>query len=132
MIRVLAALTLAALPLPAGAGDLSIRLNALEPAGDACRLTLVIANALAPIHAATVEAVILDPAGRVAQLARLDLGALPLGRERVRSFDIPALPCPDIAALVLTGLAACDGPAPGTCAAALRPGSDLAGVEVRR
>jgi len=133
MIRPLVALALAALPLPAPAEGLSIRLNALEAAGDACRLSFVIANTLpTAIGAAVLEAVVLDPAGRVARMARLDLGALPKGRERVRSFDLPGLPCTDVGALLLTGFSACDGPDAGACDRALVAGSDVAGVGVRR
>lgn len=122
------------LPAPALAEGLSIRLNSLLPQDGACRMIFALDSALPEdIEALAAEIVVLDRAGRVERLTLLEFQALPAGRPRVRSFDLPDLDCADVGGLVVNGLAACEGIDlnPRACERALVPGSDVPGVEVR-
>jgi hypothetical protein len=113
------------------APELRIALNRLDPQPGGCRLTFVAANAMARGEVAlVVEAVLFTRAGRVAQLSLFDFGALPEGRQRVRQFDVPGLGCDDLGQVLFNGVATCTGAEAADCAAALRPVSDVDGVEV--
>lgn len=132
MIRPLALALI--LPFPALAEGLSLRLNALQPQPEACRMVFALDSALpADIDQLAAEIVVLDSAGRVERLTLLDFQSLPSGRMRVRSFDLPGLDCAQVGGLVVNGFATCTGPGltPRDCERALQPGSDVQGLGVR-
>ncbi|MFN3722121.1 MAG: hypothetical protein ACK4VZ_03680 [Paracoccaceae bacterium] len=129
-LRVLAA-AFAIAASAAGAQDLRIGLNTAEAQPAACRLTFVAENDTpSDIARLVLEAVLFTKAGRVAQFTLFDFAALPMGRQRVRQFDVAGLACDDLGQVLLNGVSACDGADPATCAAALRPQSTVDGVEV--
>lgn len=116
----------------AAEGAIRIELNRLDPqSGGACRLSLVAENTSAEdVERLVLEAVGFDRGGRVAAITLLDLQALPAGRMRVRSFDLPALDCEGLGRLLINdSTCAPDGAA--ICARPLALGS-LVDVEVRQ
>lgn len=114
-----------------GAQDLRISLNTLEAQPGACRLTFVAGNTTeADITRLVLEAVLFTKAGQVAQFTLFDFAALPMGRQRVRQFDVAGLACDDLGQVLLNGVSACDGANPAACAAMLTPASMVDGVEV--
>ena len=120
-------------PVPAkaaGEGDLSIGLDSLVPAGEACRLTFVARNGLGDDVRPVLEAVAFDAEGAVALITLFDFGELPEGRTRVRQFDLPGIACGSVASILVNGVQSC-GPAEG-CEAALAVSSRAEGVEVMR
>jgi hypothetical protein len=137
--RKIAATCLAALMTcgPAAAQDaqgarVSIELNALEPAEDACRLSFLVQNGhAADIDQAVYEAVLFDTEGRVDRLTLFDFGALPSARPRVRQFVVPGLVCTALGGLLINGAETCagDGLPDGGCMADLDLRSRT-GVEV--
>ena len=134
MIRPLSLVFALIAPLPALAETLSVRLNALQPQPEACRMIFALESGLATdVAALTAEIVVLDRAGRVERLTLLDFQSLPAGRPRVRSFDLPGLDCAELGGVLLNGFATCQGEGltPPDCDRALVPGSDVEGVEVR-
>lgn len=115
----------------AQAQDLQIALNTVEAQPEACRLTFVADNGTGiDISRLVVEAVMFTTAGQVAQFTLFDFAALPIGRQRVRQFDVAGLACPDLGQVLLNGVATCDGADPAVCAAALKPASSVDGIEV--
>ena len=129
-------LTLAAMAFAIAAGsaqaqDLQISLNTVEPQPEACRLSFVADNKTeADIARLVIEAVLFTKAGQVAQFTLFDFAALPMGRQRVRQFDIAGLACDDLGQVLLNGVSSCDGADPAACAAALTPASTVEGIEV--
>ncbi|MCC6002321.1 MAG: hypothetical protein JJU19_15895 [Pararhodobacter sp.] len=85
-----------------GSAPLRIELNRIDAIEGACRLVLVAENSgQDPVDGMSVEAVLFDHDGRVALLTLLDLGALPAGRMRVRSFDLAGLDCGGLGRLLI-------------------------------
>jgi hypothetical protein len=113
-------------------GGIAVDLNRLDPADNACRLTFVAQNALAPLTALVLETVLFDQAGRVAALTLFDFAELPQGSRRVRQFDVAGIACADVAQVLINGVAACTGDSttPATCAQALRVTGSVDDVEV--
>ena len=113
-------------------GGIAVDLNRLDPVDNACRLTFVAQNALAPLTALALETVLFDQAGRVAALTLFDFADLPQGSRRVRQFDVAGVACTDVAQVLINGVAACTGDSttPATCAQALRVTGSVDDVEV--
>jgi hypothetical protein len=128
MNRLIAALI--CLASPAAAQDLSLRLNALTPQQSACRVVFVLQSGIG-IDGLEAEIILFDRTGRVVDFTALDFRDLPQDRPRVRSFDLPGLDCNDLGALLVNGIARCEGPGIDACQRALVTGSDVAGVELR-
>lgn len=129
-------MTFAAMALAIAAGtaqgqNLQISLNTVEPQPEACRLTFVADNGTgAEITRLVIEAVLFTKAGQVAQFTLFDFAALPMGRQRVRQFDVAGLACENLGQVLLNGVSACDGADPAACAAVLKPDSTVEGIEV--
>lgn len=113
-------------------GAIRIELNRLDPqSGGACRLSLVAENTSAEdVERLVLEAVGFDRGGRVAAITLLDLQALPAGRMRVRSFDLPAVDCEGLGRLLIND-STCAPNGAAICARPLALGS-LVDVEVRQ
>ncbi|MEM9642894.1 MAG: hypothetical protein AAGA19_15480 [Pseudomonadota bacterium] len=91
--------------------SLRVELNALQPSDSGCRITLVAENGLG--HAAetiVLETVLFTKSGEVERLTLFDLGDMPVGRPRVRQFDIAGLECGNLGRVLINGLSACEGP----------------------
>lgn len=113
-------------------GGIAVDLNRLDPVDNACRLTFVVDNGLAPLTTLALETVLFDQAGRVAALTLFDFADLPQGARRVRQFDVAGIACADVAQVLINGVAACTGDTttPTTCAQALRVTGSVDDVEV--
>lgn len=137
-----AALALAALPLLLPAAlraeteqgrHVSLELNAVEQAGEACRLSFLIQNGHeGDITQAVYEAVLFDSAGRVDRMTLFDFGALPAARPRVRQFVVPGLACSSLGRLLINGAETCTAEAleDGACETGLDLRSRVESVEV--
>ena len=113
-------------------GGIAVDLNRLDPVDNACRLTFVADNVLAPLTTLALETVLFDQVGRVAALTLFDFADLPQGARRVRQFDVAGIACADVAQVLINGVAACTGDTttPTTCAQALRVTGSVDDVEV--
>ena len=113
-------------------GGIAVDLNRLDPVDNACRLTFVADNVLAPLTTLALETVLFDQVGRVAALTLFDFAALPQGARRVRQFDVAGIACADVAQVLINGVAACigDTTTPTTCAQAVRVTGSVDDVEV--
>ncbi|WP_417411611.1 hypothetical protein [Hoeflea sp.] len=90
--------------------SLSIDLNATQQLEQACRLVFVAANRTsASIDAMSLETVLFDASGKVDRFALFDFKDLPLGKTRVRQFDLPDTRCSDIGRILINGAASCKG-----------------------
>lgn len=115
-----------------GKQALTMDLNAADTIGEACRLTFVLTNGLeADIDRLVYETVLFSNQGRVLLLTLFDFGSLPVGRPRVRQFQVPDTTCDRIGSVLINGADTCDGTglAPGLCETALETRS-LSGIEI--
>lgn len=79
-----------------------IELNRADPAEGVCRLVFVAENPGAvTVDELSVEAVLFNREGHVVLLTLLDMGELPAGRMRVRSFDMAGLDCDELGRLLI-------------------------------
>lgn len=91
-------------------GSLGLELNALTDEGEACRMTFLATNATgADIEGAVFETVIFDAEGAVERLTLFDFRDLPVGRPRVRQFDLGGLACNDVGRVLINGAQSCAG-----------------------
>lgn len=107
---------------------LSIELNALQDVGGACRVTFLARNGTdTPIDKAVFEAVIFDSAGGVVRLSLFDFRDLPVGRPRVRQFDVADLECGSIGQALINGANSCEvaGSESDVCDGSLSLGSRI-------
>ena len=101
---------------------LSVELNAADLVGETCRLTFVLRNGLdVDVTQLTVETVLFSKEGKVMLLTLFDFGALPVGRPRVRQFQVPNVSCEGLGMVLVNGADTCsgDGLTPATCERAL-------------
>jgi len=90
--------------------SLSIDLNATQQLEQACRLVFVATNKIGTsIEEMSFETVLLDTAGTVDRFALFDFKDLPVGKTRVRQFDLPETRCSDIGRILINGSASCKG-----------------------
>lgn len=111
---------------------LTLDLNAADTIGEACRLTFVLSNGLpSDIDRLVYETVLFSEQGRVLLLTLFDFGALPVGRPRVRQFQVPDTTCDRIGSVLINGASTCDGEglAPTICETALDTRS-LSGIRI--
>lgn len=92
--------------------SLSLDLNALEQVGQSCRLVFVASNSTgAAIDELSLETVLFNTTGTVDRFALFDFQSLPMGKTRVRQFDLPDIRCGDIGRVLINGAASCKGQA---------------------
>jgi len=90
--------------------SLSIDLNATQQLEQTCRLVFVAANKTnASIDEMSLETVLFDASGTVDRFALFDFKDLPVGKTRVRQFDLPDTRCTDIGRILINGAASCKG-----------------------
>ena len=95
---------------PTAAPRLSLELNRIDPLEGACRLTFMVENGLAAdLDALALETVLIDTDGQVERLTLFEFGMLPVGRARVRQFDVPGLACDRLGRVLINGVASCEG-----------------------
>ena len=91
---------------------LSVDLNALEQVGQSCRLVFVASNSTgAALDELSLETVLFNTTGTVDRFALFDFQSLPMGKTRVRQFDLPDIRCGDIGRVLINGAASCKGQA---------------------
>ncbi len=95
------------------AGDgprIVFELNNARQAGDNCRLSFVIQNKMpAAVEALSLEIVLFDKQGTVDRFLKLKAGALPMGKMRVKQFDLKGRNCADISKILINEIAECKG-----------------------
>jgi len=90
--------------------SLSIDLNATQQLEQSCRLVFVATNEIGTsIEEMSFETVLFDTAGTVDRFALFDFKDLPVGKTRVRQFDLPDTQCSDIGRILINGSASCKG-----------------------
>lgn len=100
---------------PAGA-TLNVELNALAPSQKGCMMTFVAENNLeAPVNKISFELAFFNGKNAVDRITVLDFRDLPLGKKRVRQFDMPNVKCEDVSRILINDTPVCDGPAAGAC-----------------
>lgn len=92
--------------------SLLLELNALQPTDQTCRLIFVVQNGLSDgLEQLSFEAVVFNQDDIVERLTLLDFEAIPVGRMRVRQFDLPDLSCDTIKRILINGTNSCEGQA---------------------
>ena len=116
-----------------GAARLSLELNSAETVQNSCRLTFVAENTLpSDLSSVVFETVLFTQEGAVERLTLFDLQDLPLGRPRVRQFEVQGITCDGLGRILINGVNTCTGVDldPGACLAALSLSSRLENLEV--
>jgi len=102
------------------ARKLNVELNALAPSQKGCMMTFVAENDMAaPINKISFELAFFNDKNAVDRVTVLDFRDLPLGKKRVRQFDMPGVKCETVSRIIINDTPVCDGPAAGECKAAL-------------
>ncbi|ENN89840.1 hypothetical protein RHSP_80645 [Rhizobium freirei PRF 81] len=102
------------------AHKLNVELNALAPSQKGCMMTFVAENEMAtPINKISFELAFFNDKNAVDRVTVLDFRDLPLGKKRVRQFDMPGVKCEAVSRIIINDTPVCDGPAAGECKAAL-------------
>ena len=110
----------AAAPAPTASHKLNVELNALAPSQKGCMMTFVAENDMAtPINKISFELAFFNDKNAVDRVTVLDFRDLPLGKKRVRQFDMPGVKCETVSRIIINDTPVCDGPAAGECKAAL-------------
>ncbi|NLR96913.1 hypothetical protein HGP17_08690 [Rhizobium sp. P38BS-XIX] len=112
---------------PAAANHkLNVELNALAPSQKGCMMTFVAENDMAtPINKISFELAFFNDKNAVDKVTVLDFRDLPLGKKRVRQFDMPGIKCETVSRIIINDTPVCDGPAAGECKAALTTRSQI-------
>lgn len=118
--------------LPANAEDaaatpkLAVELNALAPSQKGCMMTFVAQNDLsAPITKVSFQLAFFNDRNAVDILTVLDFRDLPLGKKRVRQFDMPNVKCEAVSRVIVNDTPVCEGPAAGECMKGLQTKSQV-------
>jgi len=108
------------------AHKLNVELNALAPSQKGCMMTFVAENDMAtPINKISFELAFFNDKNAVDRVTVLDFRDLPLGKKRVRQFDMPGVKCETVSRIIINDTPVCDGPAAGECKAALNTRSQI-------
>jgi hypothetical protein len=87
---------------------ITVELNKLEPADQACRLFLLLQNHSDQIYdALTLELVSFDKDGLIGQRLAVDLAPVRAQKTSVRLFDLPDTSCDAIGRVLLNDVSAC-------------------------
>ena len=108
------------------APKLNVELNALVPSQKGCVMTFVAENDLAtPIGKISFELAFFNDKNAVDRVTILDFRDLPVGKKRVRQFDMPGVKCESVSRIIINDTPVCEGPTVGECKAALTTRSQL-------
>ena len=111
----------------AGEGpSLMLELNAVKPAGSACRIAFVVKNELGTaIKDLGFELVLFDKSQRVQTVLSVAAGSMPVAKTRVKQFDLKGIDCDSIGRVLLNDVSRCDGEglSAAGCLKAARPSS---------
>ena len=89
---------------------LSLELNAADTVGEACRLTFLLRNEMEQdIDQFVIETVLFSKSNQVVLLTLFDFAALPIGRPRVRQFQVPDTSCDGLGMVLVNGADTCSG-----------------------
>lgn len=89
--------------------SLLLELNALQPTEQTCRLIFVVQNGLSDsLEQLSFEAVVFNQNDIVERLTLLDFETVPMGRMRVRQFDMPDISCDGIKRILINGTNSCE------------------------
>jgi len=102
---------------------IAVELNRLMPSDDGCLVSFVMKNATpAAIDDLGLEVVLFDSEGRVERILLLSSGALPIGKTRVKQFNLENTNCGGLSQILINDVASCEGDGldPEGCLAGLR------------
>ena len=108
--RMLAALIVTTtLALPSAANDrIQVELNKLDPAADACNLSLVIGNPTKTTYKDyALDLIVFDSEGVIARRLALDVAPVRASRTSVYTFSVAGLACERFGKLLLNGVKGC-------------------------
>ncbi|WP_371833310.1 hypothetical protein [Ferirhizobium litorale] len=105
---------------------LDVELNALVPSQKGCMMTFVARNGMAvPVTKISFELAFFNQKNAVDRITVLDFRDLPVGKVRVRQFDMPGVQCDSVSRIIVNDTPVCDGPAAGECMGKLTTRSQL-------
>lgn len=94
----------------ASANSLSLELNALQPSERGCRVTFLVSNELGKeLSQVAFELALFTKAGMISRLTVVDFKELPVGKTKVRQYDLPKLDCNDVGRVLVNNTTQCVG-----------------------
>ena len=110
----------------AAKSGIEVELNALAPSQKGCLMTFVARNTLpAAVTRISFELAFFNEKNVVDRITVLDFRDLPVGKKRVRQFDMPGVKCDSITRIIVNDTPVCEGPGPGECMQGLTTRSQL-------
>ncbi|MCJ2013682.1 Tat pathway signal protein [Methylobacterium sp. J-076] len=89
---------------------IKLQLNKLDPAGDACRATMVVDNGRGgALKSYKVDLFAFDTDGVAQKRVTVELGPVAARKTIVKLFDFQGIACPKIGRILLNDILACDG-----------------------
>ncbi len=105
---------------------IEVELNALAPSQKGCLMTFVARNTMAAaVSKISFELAFFNEKNVVDRITVLDFRDLPVGKKRVRQFDMPGVKCDSITRIIVNDTPVCEGPGPGECMQGLTTRSQL-------
>lgn len=99
-----------AAPQVAANSSLSLELNALQPSERGCRVTFLVSNELGKeLSQVAFELALFTKAGMISRLTVVDFKELPVGKTKVRQYDLPKLDCNDVGRVLVNNTTQCVG-----------------------
>jgi len=99
---------LAANPVEAQDGDVSVELNKLEPLEKGCRAYIVVANGSdTPFQSFKLDLVLFGADGIIAKRFALDLAPLKANKRIVKLFDLDGVACEGVGSLLVNDVLEC-------------------------
>jgi len=97
-------------PAQTEAPELALELNALQPSERGCRVTFLVSNALGKeLSQVAFELALFTKAGMISRLTVVDFKDLPVGKTKVRQYDLPSLNCADVGRILVNNTTECAG-----------------------
>src|SRR5690606_39648754 len=95
---------------PAEAGELALGLNWVQPGGRGGRVAFRVSNALGKeLSQVAFELALFTKAGMISRLTVVDFKDLPVGKTKVRQYDLPSLNCADVGRILVNNTTECAG-----------------------
>lgn len=101
-------------------GAIDVELNALATSTKGCMMTFVAKNSMpSALKKISFELAFFNEKNVVDRITVLDFRDLPVGKKRVRQFDMPGVKCESVGRILINDTPVCDGLAAGECMSGL-------------
>ena len=112
------------------APEIFVELNKAESSSKGCRISLLFQNKMnEELSQLVLDLVVFDQNAGIIDFLSMQTGQMPIGKKRVRQYELSAAKCEGISALLINDVSQCsggEGVTPATCGNALKVSSRAA------